>query len=124
MAKFDRDTIVELKEALAAISWEKELYNKHHFDDIIVTVYSNTLQTALNLFKRSGFLTNFEWLRFKKNAELYVAKPQKIATIDLEETLQLIIYHIKQEPLQDGYLSQMIDNGHLKLVFNRFEALV
>lgn len=101
-------------------SWYEQL----QFEEIEVYRYDDLLYEMLELMRATGFIYDFDWLAYGKQAEELVANPEGMTKADYETLRKLFTTHSKNEALENGHLARMIDAGHLQLAVKRLIDLL
>ncbi len=123
LSDFDAATLSELKQYVARVLALDSWYTREQFEEIEFIRLADDLYALLDEMRVRDFIYDFDWMSWGKEADKYIDKPELLEKADLNTLQRLMTAHSRNESLRDGHLAEMIDNGHLRLLFHRMMAL-
>lgn len=122
-SEFDAATLPELKQFVARVLALDKWYAREQFEEIELIRYADPLYTLLDEMRIRDFIYDFDWISWGKEADKLIDQAELLEKADLATLQRLMTAHSRNESLRDGHLAEMIDNGHLRLLFQRIMAL-
>lgn len=122
-SEFDAATLPELKQFVARVLALDKWYAREQFEEIELIRYADPLYTLLDEMRIRDFIYDFDWINWGKEADKLIDQAELLEKADLATLQRLMTAHSRNESLRDGHLAEMIDNGHLRLLFQRIMAL-
>lgn len=123
LSDFDAATLPELKQYVARVLALNEWYSREQYEEIELIRLADPLYTLLDEMRIRDFIFDFDWISWGKEAERLIDKSELLEKADLITLQRLMTAHSRNESLRDGHLAEMIDSGHLRLLFQRLMAL-
>ncbi len=120
---FDAATLPELKQYVARVLALTEWYSREQYEEIELIRLADPLYALLDEMRIRDFIYDFDWISWGKEAEKLIEKPELLEKADLIGLQKLMTAHSRNEALRDGHLAEMIDSGHLRLLFQRLMVL-
>lgn len=123
LSDFDAATLPELKQYVARVLALEVWYSREQFEEIELIRLADPLYALLDEMRIRDFIYDFDWISWGKEAEKLIDKPELLEKADLNTLQRLMTAHSRNESLRDGHLAEMIDSGHLRLLFQRIMTL-
>ena len=98
-------------------------YQKIKVEDGEFEVYSEEVDSFIQLFYKSKLLVNFRWQDWQKEALKFFENPLLVNEASEEEVLKLLTQHIRKDRFFDGHLGEMIETKHISQILERPKIL-
>jgi hypothetical protein len=70
-----------------------------------------------------GWVTPFDWVAWKDEAEAFVGDPKRLESASLSEVEKLLTTHARQDRFCSGHIAAMAECGHLTAILHRLRAI-
>lgn len=98
-------------------------YQKIKVEDGEFEVYSEEVDSFIQLFYKSKLLVNFRWQDWQKEALKFFENPLLVNEALEEDVLKLLTLHIRKDRFFDGHLGEMIETKHISQILQRLKNL-
>lgn len=98
-------------------------YQKIKVEDGEFEVYSEEVDSFIQLFYKSKLLVNFRWQDWQKEALKFFENPLLVNEASEEDVLKLLTLHIRKDRFFDGHLGEMIETKHISQILQRLKNL-
>lgn len=123
LSEFDKSQLPQLKKQLQAVLDLPLWYTREQYEEIELIRYADALYTLLDEMRVSDFIYDFDWMSWGKEADKLIDNPALLEKANLDSLQRLMTCHSRNESLKDGHLAAMIDQGHLRRLFERLLTL-
>lgn len=123
LSEFDKSQLPQLKKQLQAVLDLPVWYTREQYEEIELIRYADALYTLLDEMRVSDFIYDFDWMSWGKEADKLIDNPALLEKANLDSLQRLMTCHSRNESLKDGHLAAMIDQGHLRRLFERLLTL-
>jgi hypothetical protein len=72
---------------------------------------------------QDGWLINFDWGKWQRQAEKYALDPDKVARAGLMTLRQLLTVHVRKDRFCEGHLDHMFRSGHILAILKRIKQI-
>lgn len=123
LSEFDKSQLPQLKKQLQAVLDLPVWYTREQYEEIELIRYADALYTLLDEMRVRDFIYDFDWMSWGKEADKLIDNPTLLDNASLDSLQRLMTCHSRNESLKDGHLAAMIDQGHLRRLFERLLTL-
>lgn len=86
-------------------------------------VYPEEINTFVQTLYALGFIIDFDWMGWQREAETYMADEELLSRAELGTCVKLLTGHVRNDKFCDGHLGQVISSGHISSVLRRLASI-
>ncbi|MDE3106016.1 MAG: hypothetical protein KGK08_12650 [Acidobacteriota bacterium] len=86
-------------------------------------VYPELVDILVQTLYALGFIINFDWMGWWRDAETYIQNGELLRNASLEICVKLLTGHVRNDRFFDGHLGQVISSGHILAILRRLESI-
>lgn len=86
-------------------------------------VLSSGASDFLQALYDRGWILDFDWPSWQREAKLYLDSPDRLRNADIPTIQKLLTTHARKDRFCEGHLLEMLESGHITLILRRLEDL-
>lgn len=86
-------------------------------------VYAPEVEQFVQTLYQEGFVIQFDWTTWQREAEEFINHPERVQTADLRTIQKLLTTHVRAERFCSGHLAHTIQTGHILTILNRLAEI-
>jgi len=84
---------------------------------------SDPVESFVQALHDHGWITAFDWNAWQKNADAFIAEPDRVATANAETIRKLLTTHMRKDRQCEGHLAGLFESGHISALLRRLQTI-